>query len=320
MSESILNKVSAVYDGLKLALESEKNKQHYRYLLVDRLAVVSELSLIYNKALQDTIAPELLAIIKRPELVHNLERCPLLVCLAEPDEPLNNELLLASMAQIKNDYLTRKQYVCGFLASPLIPDELADELLESCLRAGKVLGNSFFPFYEPFMLDVLRYSYDKPELHLGLLLPAYTRYYFVDTDVSACTFNAIPYQDDSDFTLQFVNERLRYNLLNQAELYRLMLNWLDLCERQDKLLPQGSLASIIHYFYDSQASRLSNASDKRAYVLFSLQYGQLTNSDELSNLLNDVIDHDDKHGQLGRLLSQESQALNSLTGINAKQQ
>ncbi|WP_392551315.1 hypothetical protein RHO14_07425 [Orbus wheelerorum] len=311
--EAILTQLSTVYQVLQTELNDRITKTHYRYVLFDRLGVVSELSPLYNDALQDTVAPELLAVIKRPELAHNLDSCPLLVCLAEPGEPLNATLLLASLAQIKHDHLTRKHYVCGFITSPLPPEALAGELLESCLRAGRALGSAFLPFYEPFTLDVLYHSYDAPASHLGTLLPADTRYCFVDSDIEAHVFHAMSYLDESDFTLRFVNQTLRYHLLNQMTLYGLVVTWHDLCEAQDKPLVPHLLSTIIGYFYDSQATQLVNPRDRRAYVLFSLQYGQLTASKRLSYCIDEVINHEDKQGLLGELLSQERQALEALT-------
>lgn len=312
MSDVILDKLSAGYQGLQTELDNPITKAHYRYVLFDRLGTVSELSLIYNEALQDTLAPELLAVVKRPELAHNLTSCPLLVCIGEPNEPLNNDLIFASLAQIHDDHLSNKHYVCGFLSSPLPPEALAGELLVSCLRAGRALGKPFLPFYEPFTLDVLYHSYAAPTSHLGVLLPADTRYCFVDTNVDVRVFQAVPYQDDSDFALHFVNETLRYHVLNQMALYRLVITWQDLCEQQDKPLPPDALSSIIHYFYDAKGGAFTDPRDRRAYVLFSLQYGRLTQSDELAHLIDEVIADNAKNGQLGRRLSQEKQALNAL--------
>lgn len=238
MNDDFLDKLPSIYHVVQAELNNDVSRQHYRYILLDRLASVSELSLIYNAALQDTIVPERLAVIKRPELAHNLERCPLLVCIAEPNESIDNELLLASMAQIKNDYLTSKQYVCGFLSSPLMPALLAEALLESCLSAGKALSRSYLPFYEPFTLDVLWHSYDAPSFHLGLLLPRDTRYCFVDTDGECRTFTSIAYQDEHDFVQGFVNQTLRYHLLSQSALYQLVVAWQELCELQNKPLPK----------------------------------------------------------------------------------
>lgn len=312
MTNVYLEKLPTIYHSVQVELTSEKSQQHYRYILLDRLAIVSELSLIYNEALQDTVAQERLAIIKRPELTHNLDSCPLLVCIAEPNEPIDNELLLASIAQIKNDYLTSKQYVCGFLSSQLMPEQLAEALLESCLSAGKALNRQYFPFYEPFTLDVLWHSYDVPAFQLGRLLPSDTRYCFVDTDGECRTFTATSNQDEHEFIQGFVNQTQRYHLLSQAVLYHLVVTWQELCELQNKALPKHALSKVIHFFYDETAVQLSNACDRRAYVLFSLQYGELMQSDELSELIKEVIDNDQKQGKLSELLSQQSVALHAL--------
>lgn len=131
MKDFLLNKLSIINDKLIDDMNNDKNQQQYRYLLLDRLGNVSELSLIDNEALQETVSPERLAVIKRPDLDHELLSCPLLLGLGKPNQPIDQERLSAAVIQIKNEYLTKKQYVCGFISSPLPPEELADSLLES---------------------------------------------------------------------------------------------------------------------------------------------------------------------------------------------
>lgn len=313
MDNRFVNNLKAVLEVLQSQFNEGSSLQHYRYLLIDRLAVVSELSPLYDEALQDNIAPELLAVIKRPELAHSLASCPLLVCIAEPNEQLNKKLFVSALRQINIDYLTSKQYVCGFLASPLPPESLADELLNAGLIAGKALGRRFLPFYEPFTLDVLWHSYEAPKSHLGLLLPDDTHYYFINTNGDCCVFHAIDYEDEKDFAQRFVNPKLRFNLLNQAALYHLVVTWQDLCEQQKKPLSEQALSRIMALFYDPHATQLDNDQDRRAYVLFSLQYGQLMTNEELSKLIKEVIEDSHKQGQLGYLLSQRKEALSTLT-------
>jgi hypothetical protein len=316
MKDFLLNKLSIINDKLIDEMNNDKNQQQYRYLLLDRLGNVSELSLIDNEALQETVSPERLAVIKRPDLDHELLSCPLLLCLGKPNQPIDQQRLSAAVIQIKNEYLTKKQYVCGFISSPLPPEELADSLLESCLRAGKALGKKFFPFYEPFTLDILRHSYPEPASHLGLLLPADSSYYLIDTDGELYIFHSVSYQDDWDFVLRFTNESIHYNQLNQFALYQIVVTLYDLYQQKSKPLPTNVLSNIIHYFYDPKAMHLSNPNDRRVYVLFCLIYGPLTSSEWLSNIIDKVIANDEMQGQLGNLLSQEKQTLNTLIKSN----
>jgi hypothetical protein len=86
MKDFLLNKLSIINDKLIDEINNNKNQQQYRYLLLDRLGNVSELSLIDNEALQETVSPERLAVIKRSDLDHELLSCPLLLCLGKPNQ------------------------------------------------------------------------------------------------------------------------------------------------------------------------------------------------------------------------------------------
>lgn len=185
-------------------------------------------------------------------------------------------------------------------------------MVESCLRAGKALNTNYLPFYEPFILDLIRHSYIEPNSHLGLLLPTDSNYYFVDMDYQLYAFHSISYQDEWEFVLNFTNESLRYNHLNKPQLYQIAVTLSDLYEEKEKPLPPKILSKIIHYFYDPQGKQLKNANDRRAYVLFSIIYGQLTENEQLAEIINQVINNEEKQGQLGKLLSQEEHALTSI--------
>ena len=293
-------------------LSSEHYQHRYRYLLFDRLGVVSELSSIFDETLLETMPSDRLAVVKRPDLAHDLSVCPLLVCIANPHESLDEKLLSAAVMQIKKEYLTKKQYVCGFITSVLTPEQLAEEFLKTYYRAGNALNKKILPFYEPFRLDVIRHSYIQPDSHLGLLLPAETSYSFIDTDCDVYTFKSIDYRNDFDFELRFTNQLLHYNQLNQFELYRIAVILTDLYEEYDKPQPQKLLSQIINYFYDHNGTKLKNPNDRRVYVLFCIIYGQLTQNEKLTAIVNDVIDNEEMQGELGTLLSQEKQALSSL--------
>lgn len=100
MKDSSLIPLSVAFDKLKKELSNDTNQQKYRYILLDRLGVVSELSLIYSEELEENFPSDRLAVLKRPTLLHELHSCPLLVCIAAPNEPLNRELLAAAIVQI----------------------------------------------------------------------------------------------------------------------------------------------------------------------------------------------------------------------------
>lgn len=312
MNNLMFDKLLTAKTRLIGELGSKHNQHRYRYLLLDRLGVVSELSSIFDETLLETMPPDRLAIVKRPDLAHDLSVCPLLVCIAKPHESLDEKLLSAAVMQIKKEYLTKKQYVCGFITSVLTPEQLAEEFLKTYYRAGNALNKKILPFYEPFRLDVIRHSYTQPDSHLGLLLPAETSYSFIDTDCDVYTFKSIDYRNDFDFELRFTNQLLYYNQLNQFELYRIAVTLTDLFEEHAKPQPQKLLSKIINYFNDYKGAKLKNPNDRRVYVLFCIIYGQLTQNEKLTTIINDVIENEEMQGELGRLLSQEKQALSSL--------
>lgn len=312
MNNSMRDKLLTATTRLISELSSEHYQHRYRYLLFDRLGVVSELSSIFDETLLETMPSDRLAVVKRPDLAHELSVCPLIVCIAKPHEPLDEKLLSTAVMQIKKEYLTKNQYVCGFITSVLTPEQLAEEFIKTYYRAGNALNKKFLTFYEPFRLDVIRHSYTQPDQHLGLLLPAETSYSFIDTDCEVYTFESIDYQSDFDFELRFTNQLLHYNQLNQFELYRIAVILTDLYEEYDKPQPQKLLSQIINYFYDHNGTKLKNPTDRRVYVLFCIIYGQLTQNEKLTAIINDVIDNEEMQGELGTLLIQEKQALSSL--------
>ncbi|QCR35372.1 hypothetical protein [Nissabacter sp. SGAir0207] len=128
----------------------------YRYLLLDPLKPLSSLNPLNINRLTAQLGEEALTVVPRADLAHSPCHCPRLVCLATPGAPLPTALLAQSVAYARGELAARKRYVCGWLATPLPPAELAAALAATCSRLGGAIADyRVEPFYEPLRMEYL---------------------------------------------------------------------------------------------------------------------------------------------------------------------
>jgi len=280
--------------NLQELLNNENNKKNYRYLLLDMLGTTSELSPLYINALRDNLSLNDIAIIKRPELLHDVESCPHLVCLGRPNHDINDSLLEASIWQIEEDHLVTKQYVCAWIVTELEINELANCLLQIGESLGTFCNMKFNPFYEPFRLQLLQDMFIRDPQWIGQFFPVNLTYYYVSTNqkyrqIIGKEVNTIPYIHQEIITTQ----------QEIAILFRLYVTWYEINTKQEYDIKDDALFNIAKYYIISKSMGLINNEDKFVFVLLSMKYGDLSKS----KTIQDAIEHS-VAGQLANKLSE----------------
>ncbi|WP_392563372.1 hypothetical protein RHO13_08065 [Orbus wheelerorum] len=296
---------------LSALLNSDEHRRSYRYLLLDMLGVSSELSDIYPEALRDTLSSEEFSPIKRPELQHDLASCPHLICLAKPNHDVNHSLLFASQWQASDDFLVTKQYVCGWIVSEQPIEELAQSLLSIGQKLGALLSMRFFPFYEPFRIQLLQDSHLSYSNWIEDFLPQNTHYYYMDITQSIRQVNSVNRYHSPKYFLDYT---IGFFQRESTSLFRLYVSWYDLNQKQGREVKLDALSIMMKYYLDANVIGLSNAEDRTLFVLFSMQYGNLTQNPILKDIIDDVALN--AQGTLAKRLRQVESELSQLTNTN----
>ena len=126
--------------------------QDYAYVLLDPTAQRATCPDRLIETLQAALGADALTRVQRPDLSYAQDRCPVLVCLAEPGEapcPTTLQLLEEAFAA---DASWRKRTVCGWLISAQPADVIATHLLSLCMLPTAQGGPRFYPIFEPVRL------------------------------------------------------------------------------------------------------------------------------------------------------------------------
>lgn len=136
------------------------DNESYRYLLLDPLRQVSPDSPLHLRELEAALGQEALTRVLRLDLAHSPSHFPVLVQLAAPGEPLQQSQFNASMTRVGLEAAYERRYLCGWLASPHSPDQIATLLVTRSRQLGLALGDhKVLPFYEPLRLELLHHAY-----------------------------------------------------------------------------------------------------------------------------------------------------------------
>jgi hypothetical protein len=151
---------------VNLMNDSKKN----RYLLVDKLRPLPDYNLIsvdniveffFDKQADKNAKKERVVPILRPDLIHDIEHCPHLILIADQNESINPELLALSLKEASSELFMDKRYICAWLISDLPLTQLAEELVtigETLAKEALTINSRFFPYYEPFRMQLLHES------------------------------------------------------------------------------------------------------------------------------------------------------------------
>lgn len=124
------------------------------YLLLDPLADCAEDDPLHIDKLRQSLGNDALTGLRRPDLAHTPQACPVLVTLATAGAEPSEYLLSLSALRAKEDERRSRRYVCGWLSSTATATTVSSHLIE----LGHLpisAGIQFFPVYEPLRLELL---------------------------------------------------------------------------------------------------------------------------------------------------------------------
>ncbi|NMY08479.1 hypothetical protein HBO38_08410 [Pseudomonas veronii] len=124
------------------------------YLLLDPLADCAEDDPLHIDTLRQSLGNDALTGLRRPDLVHTPQACPVLVTLATAGAKPSEYLLSLSALRAKEDERRSRRYVCGWLSSTATATTVSSQLIELGHLPTSV-GTAFFPVYEPLRLELL---------------------------------------------------------------------------------------------------------------------------------------------------------------------
>jgi hypothetical protein len=274
---------------LQNQLNSEENKKHYRYLLIDMLGTTSELSKLYAQRLKQLLPKKDIAVVKRPSLSHQLFTCPHLVCIGQPDQNVNTELLLSSIIQVNEDFLAAKPYVCGWLVAPQTIDEIAQRIVKIGLMLGELCNMSFAPFYEPFRMQLLQDSHPTTPDWINVFLPDNLTYYYIDIQQKLRTIKPAK---NKQLLPSSLPPKITFCQKESVNLFRLYVNWYDIKEEIDDEVSEKDLMALVEHYYTAvNTFSLTDIKDRTVYTYYSMQYGELLKDEEIVTVINDVAVH-----------------------------
>ena len=126
--------------------------QDYAYVLLDPTAQRATCPDHLVETLQGALGEDALTRVQRPDLSYAQDRCPVLVCLAEPGEVPCPTILQLLEDPFAADASWRKRTVCGWLISAQPADVIAEHLLSLCMLPTAQGDPRFYPIFEPVRL------------------------------------------------------------------------------------------------------------------------------------------------------------------------
>ncbi|MGF6171205.1 hypothetical protein [Pseudomonas moraviensis] len=124
------------------------------YLLLDPLADCAEDDPLHIDALCQSLGSDAVTRLRRPDLAHTPQACPVLVTLAAAGAEPSGYLLSMSALRAKEDERRSRRYVCGWLSSAAKATTVSSHLIKLGYLPISV-GTKFFPVYEPLRLELL---------------------------------------------------------------------------------------------------------------------------------------------------------------------
>ncbi|SCZ39190.1 MULTISPECIES: hypothetical protein [Pseudomonas] len=124
------------------------------YLLLDPLADCAEDDPLHIDTLCQSLGSDAVTRLRRPDLAHTPQACPVLVTLATAGAEPSDYLLSLSVLRAKEDERRSRRYVCGWLSSTATAATVSNHLIELG-HLPTSAGKQFFPVYEPLRLELL---------------------------------------------------------------------------------------------------------------------------------------------------------------------
>jgi hypothetical protein len=136
-------------------LNNRYNFFKYRYLLVDNLVVLNEMSYLSKSSLLTYFGEQNLTTVLRTDLDYDPSQCPTLITLAKPEQFLDIEVIAEISEQAAIECFWPKRYVCSYIISDLNPAKIAQQLVNIGNNIATTLKEPYYPFFEPFRMQFL---------------------------------------------------------------------------------------------------------------------------------------------------------------------
>lgn len=252
-------------------LNTQRNEQHYAYLLIDPLAGYGELDALAPFALTQALGDSASTIVLRPDLAHSPEACPRLITLAEPDQAVDPVWIEASLDRATLDASFSKRYVCGWFTCDAPPGTVAQAIAQRCIVHGAGPQAKTIPFFEPLRLELLAAtSHDDlagwlGDLHAWVVPNS-------SGSISLLKGSASSHWMPSEKTLQIQQDAPTVELLLSAWRYalRLPLTYAPYRWTGDSLLPPQAASVAWRQLRDARQLRLTQRADQIAFALHRL--------------------------------------------------
>lgn len=276
-----------------------KSGSKYCYLLLDPLGYVSEINPLHIDSIKERVKLNHVSIIARPELAYNLNSCPHLICIKEPNGEVDTELLKASIGVVQREHLFTKNYVCGWIVSDIPPDELANKCLIFGASYAKLFNMPFLAFYEPFRMQLLQDCNSFFPRFIESIIDWCDSYSYVDVSKELRIVTPTKNIDPLD---RIISEEGKYYQHQAKNLLSLFRTWNNIRQRIDKTATPESKEQLIkmcEYSYQAASIGITNMKDNDIYVLLSMQHGSLLRNNKIKQM---ILESKDEPGELAQKL------------------
>ncbi|MCD1127490.1 hypothetical protein LPW36_16060 [Jinshanibacter sp. LJY008] len=259
----------------------------YRYLLLDPLVPMGNLSPIHIDTLTEMFGQNRVMPVLRPEIAYDPLSCPQLILISHPSQDVDIDLLRNSLNWARKESTYTKRYVCSWITSKVQLQTLSERLVEIGLLMGRTMGLPFVPYFEPFRMQLLQEGNSIcPEWLISALKDIETYSYFSTTS----GLKTIRQTDYSLLDMEvFITEEAKLYQREARKILHLFLAWHELCEQRGIPLTECRLIDVAEIYKAGRNMGLLNTEDNFVFSLNSLQYGNLLNSPELSAEIVSVL-------------------------------
>lgn len=254
--------------SLTSLLTTEENIKLYRYMLIDELASVNDLDYISVSSLQQLLGEDRVTTLVRPNLSHDLDSCPKLITLANPDENIDINVLHFSLIQAAGECQERVRFVCSWFVSEYPPEIITQKFILLGEKLADYCQTAFVPIYEPFRFFLLQNSNSFCPEWLSSALKFIKTYAYLTIDSDLHIIDGLK-ETQSDLFLDFDAQYLQreakaafyfYRAWRQIELN--LSNWVKVDAR-----------TVFENYYQAYEWQLTDINDRSIFGLMNLRYG-----------------------------------------------
>lgn len=260
------------FSQLNTVFNQVENLPCYRYLLLDGLASVSEFSSISFSALCAHLPEQSIIPVLRPDLSHDVEHCPHLICLATPGEAFDSHYLYRSMKESLSEFLLPRRYVVGWLISELEPSALSEQIVRIGNEINVQPNSLFTPFYEPFRLSLINNDMLATRW-LNSLLSGVLHFFYISAEGQLSDTIVEGAVQGSDFI--YLSESARFYQQEARSLFYLYDSYQTLLADDNETPSPNALNQLCQYYRQAVDVGLDNLADRYIFAFYAMKRGDL---------------------------------------------